>query len=71
MVPSRERGRQMENATTSETTKDWRPAWRAFAEQTRPKLEGSHGEVAQASQVNLEESRDGTFRGFGSPQGKF
>jgi hypothetical protein len=58
----------MGNATKTETTKDWRPAWRAFAKQARPKLEDSNDDVAQAS---LEDVQDGPFQGFGSPPGRF
>ncbi len=61
----------MEEANRTETTKDWRPAWRAFAERTRPKFEGTHGEMAQALPPNLQENREGPFPGFDSPPGRF
>ncbi len=62
----------MENTTEAETAKDWRQAWRAFAEQLSARPEAILVEVVvPVSRTKRRRIETRPFQGFGSPLGKF
>ncbi len=62
----------MENTTETETAKDWRQVWRAFAEQMGVRPEAARVEVVvPVSRTKRQRIETRPFQGFGSPQGKF
>ena len=62
----------MENTTETKTAKNWRKAWRAFAEQFSVHPEAALVEVvAPVSRTKRQRIETRPFQGFGSPQGKF
>jgi hypothetical protein len=68
---SRGKGRQMENTDSTETAKDWRQAWRAFADEVSGRSWDTHDRPTLTSRLRRQEVREGPFQGFDSPPGKF
>ncbi len=66
-----ERGRQMEKATATETSENWRPAWRALTDKVSQRSKGTHDQVMPTLQTRRQDVHEGPFQGFGSPPGKF
>lgn len=65
------KGRQMENTDTTDTAKDWRHAWRAFADKVNVRPPEFHNGATSVLSPQLQEVREGSFEGFNSPPGKF
>jgi hypothetical protein len=71
VMPFRGKGRQMENTDSTDTAKDWRQAWRAFADKVSGRFWDSHNGATPTSRPRLQEIPEGPFQGFDSPPGKF
>ncbi len=71
MVPSRERGRQMEDANRTEPVRVAQQSQTDLGDQTAVEAEASHAELVTVLRVRRWDVRDGPFQGFDSPEGKF
>jgi len=65
------KGKQMESTDSTDTAKDWRQAWRAFADQVGGRSWDTHNGATPISRPRRQEVREGPFQGFESPPGKF
>ena len=61
----------MEKATATDTSEDWRQAWRAVTEKVSQRSKGTHDQVMPTLRTRRQEVHEGPFQGFGSPPGKF
>jgi len=65
------KGRQMESTDSTHTAKDWRQAWRAFADQVGGRSRDTDSGATPTSRTRPQEVREEPFQGFDSPAGKF
>lgn len=65
------KGRQMDNTDSTDSAKDWRQAWRAFADTVSGRFSDSHNGATPTSRPRPQDFPEGPFHGFDSPPGKF
>lgn len=71
MVPSRERGRQMEDANRTELSRVAQQSQTDLGDQTAVEAEANKAEMVTVLRVSRWDVRDGPFQGFDSPPGRF
>jgi hypothetical protein len=61
----------MERDDIMDSARDWRQAWRAFADKVSARPSDSYSGATPILRPRMQEVREGPFEGFDSPPGKF